>query len=325
MTAPSLASSPARPAGAYRTHLALAVVQIAFASQAVEGKIVMSPSALGGEAVAPVALAMTRMAGAALFFLVVTRVARPGRAASWRTRTPTTARDHLALAGLSVLGIVLNQTLFLLGLRLTTPVSAALLSVTIPVFTAALAVLSRVERPSARLGVGLVLALFGVLWLVGVRSVDRGALLVSINAVCYSTYIVSARSVIRRLGALTVVTWIFVWGALLFAPVGAPALVRDVVHWSPRAWAFVAYILLMPTIVAYSCNAWALGRSSPTLVTIYIYAQPVLAALLAWVQLGQPLSARLAFAAALILAGVGVVATRPARASSPSPRTSPRG
>ena len=46
-------SSPTR--GAWATHAALVVVQFAFASQAVEAKIAMSPRPSGGEAIAPAA------------------------------------------------------------------------------------------------------------------------------------------------------------------------------------------------------------------------------------------------------------------------------
>jgi len=45
-------------------------------------------------------------------------------------------------------------------------------------------------------------------------------------------------------------------------------------------------------------------------VSIYIYVQPVMAAVLAWVQLGQTVSRRLIVAAALIAVGVTIVATR---------------
>jgi drug/metabolite transporter (DMT)-like permease len=294
--------TPTRTSPRVLVHLALLVVQLAFASQTVEGKIAMKAVADGGCGVDPWALAMARMAGAAVFFAATT--------GALGTLAKTTWRDRLTLAGLSVLGIALNQTLFLIGLRSTTPVSAALLSVTIPIFTAALAVVLRVERPSLRLGLGLLLALGGVVWLTGVRDVDRGAVLVSLNSLSYSLYIVLSRRAIQRLGAITVVTWIFIWGALLFAPVGVPALAHAAPGWSPRAWGFVAYIVLAPTIVAYACNAWALGRSSPTLVTIYIYLQPMIAALLARVQLGQSVSPRLAVAAACILTGVAVVSSR---------------
>jgi drug/metabolite transporter (DMT)-like permease len=295
-------ATPARRAPDWRVHAALVMVQVAFASQTVEGKILMGPSSTGGEGVSPFAVAMVRMLGATLFFQAFTRATR--------TLRPATLRDHGWLAVLSILGIVLNQTLFLVGLRMTSPVNAALLSVTIPVFTAAIAVALGQERASWRLGIGLAISIAGVAWLTGVGSVDRGALVVLANCVSYAFYIVLSRATIQRLGTLTVVTWIFTWGALLFAPVGLPDLVAGVASWTPRAWGLLAYIVAMPTIVAYLCNAWALERSTPTLVSVYIYVQPVLAALLAWVQLGSIVSERLAVAALVIAAGVTLVATR---------------
>ena len=289
------------------THAALLVVQLAFASQAVEGKIAMMPRAAGGEAIPPAALAMVRMLGAALFFQILT-TAKSG--ARWARLTPTTRRDQLELAILSVLGISLNQTLFLIGLRMTSPVSAALLSVTIPVFTATFAVVFRQEKPTATLLFGLGLALGGVLWLTGVHQLDRGALIVTLNSLSYSLYLVFSRKVIQRLGAMTVITWIFTWGAALFAPIGILPLVHVVPELTPRGLGFLAYVVLVPTILAYLANAWALGRSTPSLVTVYIFSQPILAALLAWVQLGQRVNERILVAAAFILAGVVLVARR---------------
>jgi drug/metabolite transporter (DMT)-like permease len=189
-------------------------------------------------------------------------------------------------------------------------VNAALLSVTIPVFTAAIAVILGHERPSWRLGIGLATSIAGVVWLTGVGKVDMGALVILANCVSYSLYIVLSRATIQRLGTLTVVTWIFAWGAILFAPLGMPDLLAGVASWTARGWTLLAYIVAMPTIVAYLCNAWALERSSPTLVSIYIYVQPVLAAVLAWLQLGSAVSERLALAAVITAAGVTIVATR---------------
>jgi len=162
---------------------------------------------------------------------------------------------------------------------------------------------------------GLLLALVGVLWLTGVHAVDRGAAIVTVNAFCYSAYLVFSRGLVQRLGAFTVVTWLFVFGAMTFTPIGLPAIVANAPQWTTRSVILVAYIVVVPTIVAYLCNAWALGRSTPSLVTIYVSVQPLLAALLAWVQLGQPLTQRLAVAGAFILAGVALVVTRPVSVS----------
>ena len=68
------------------------IVQVAFASQTVEGKLAMSPVQAGGEGISPFAVAMVRMLGAALFFQALTRARGLLR--------PTTRRDHLVLAGL---------------------------------------------------------------------------------------------------------------------------------------------------------------------------------------------------------------------------------
>jgi drug/metabolite transporter (DMT)-like permease len=283
-------------------HLALLLVQLSFATGAVEGKLAMAPLADGGGGVSPLALAMTRMLAAALVFQAAGRALGLVRAIS--------RRDHVAVLGLALLGVVVNQILFLVGLRLTSAVSAALLCATIPVFTAVIAVAARREQGSPRLVAGLVVAVLGVLWLTGVRSVDRGSLLVAANCLAYSAYVVFARDVIVRMGAATFITWVFTWGAIVLAPVGLPAVVRDVPAWGARAYVLVAVVVLVPTIVAYAVNAWALGRAEATLVAIYVCLQPVLAAVLARVQLGHALHARMGGSAALIFAGVFLVATR---------------
>lgn len=262
----------------------------------------MRPVASGGGGVDPVALAMARIAGAALFFHAVMRVRAQLRPLAWR--------DHARIAALAVLGVVLNQTLYLVGLRITTAFAAALLGATIPIFTAALAVAFRVERTSARTAIGLGLALTGVLWLTGIGTVNLGALVIAANCLSYSLYIVFSRSLVKRVGALTFVTWLFTWGACVLAPLGGWPLVHGALAWTPRAWALVGFMVCVPTIVAYFANAWALGRSSPTLVTAYIYLQPLLAAALQWVQLGERVTMRALVASAFILVGVGLVASR---------------
>jgi drug/metabolite transporter (DMT)-like permease len=307
MSLPERAHIARRPSP-WATHVALIVVQSAFAVGAVEGKLALRPTSAGGAGVDPFALALARMLGAAVFFQLGTRIAGRLRGVS--------LPEHLRIAGLSLLGIVLNQTLFLVGLRITTAFAAALLGACIPVFTAALAIAFRVERASFRLAVGLALALTGVLWLTGIGALDWGAIAIAINCFSYALYIVLSKPVIARVGALTLVTWIFTWGALMFAPLAARGLLSGAASWDRSAWALVAIIVVVPTIVAYSVNAWALGRSSPTLVTIYIYLQPLLAAVLQWIQLGEPVATRALVAASFIFVGVTVVAFRPAHDAS---------
>jgi drug/metabolite transporter (DMT)-like permease len=292
-------------------HAALVLVQLAFGSLAVEGKLVMSPRF----GVSPPALAMVRILGGALVF-VPALLATPGR------RRVSSLRDVAGLVALSVFGIVLNQALFLAGLRQTSPVSAILLLVTIPVFTTALGVLAGRDRLTLRGAGGVALALLGIGVLSGFALPQRGDAMVLLNSASYALYIVFSKRLLAEYGTLTVLAWIFGAGALIFAPFGGPALAREAAGWSGATVGLVAFIVLVPTAFAYSANAWALGRATPGLVTIYMYLQPLVVAALSWAQLGRPPDGRALQAGAMILAGVALVATAPRRSPEPSPSLS---
>ncbi len=304
----------------WATHAALLLVQIAFASQAVEAKLVMLPRLRGGEGILPESLAMVRMIGGALFFqaAVFSR--------SWTDRetlkSPRGARArgdgaalraHGKLLVLAALGVALNQVLFLTGLRLSAPFVASLVAATIPVFAAAISVGFRKEPATWRTAIGIGLAMSGVFWLTGVRSLSSsevGALVLALNSLSYAAYVVFSREPVIRMGSFRFMAWVFTYGALLFAPLGMPALVAQLSSITARGWAFLAYIVLVPTILAYGLNAWALARSTASVVTIYIYTQPLFAGVLARIQLGDSISERAGMAALLILGGVAVTTLR---------------
>lgn len=288
----------------------------------------MLPSGEGGEGIAPETVAMVRMIGGALFFQALElsfsrrardarTVDRPGEgrdaadpSGAEKSRLPWSI--HARLAGFALLGVAVNQALFLTGLRLSTPFAVSLLGATIPVLAAALAIVSRREPASWRTGGGLALALAGVLWLIGVGpggrtfSLDVGAVLVALNSLSYAAYVVFSRRLVIELGSVRFIAWVFTYGALFFAPVGMPALAAGIGGISARGGLLLAYIVVFPTLLAYGLNAWALARTSPSMVTIYIYLQPLIAALLARVQLGQGVSPRAGTSALLILGGVAV-------------------
>jgi drug/metabolite transporter (DMT)-like permease len=257
---------------------------------------------MGTHGVSPFALCMARLLGAALV-LVPLAARRSGPRV-------LTARDRGGMLLLSLLGIVFNQVLFLLGLKRTSPLSATLLIATIPVFTLALAVATRRERLEARTAIGIGVAFFGVVVLSGFAVPALGDTFVLLNAASYATYLILARPYLERFGAFTVMAWAFGLGAIVLAPLGGPALVLEAPNWSLTAVALVGWIVAIPTIFAYLLNAFALKRASPVLVTVYVYVQPTVVALLAWVQLGERPEVRALAAGALIFAGVTIVATR---------------
>ena len=277
-------------------HLALFVVQLAFASGALVGRV-----AFATEGIDPTALAFVRAGAAALAFVIADRLTR---------RSDGRTLPRLPMFGLAILGVVVNQAFFLHGLKRGTATSAALLCATIPVFTAALGIFIGVERPRVRTWLGLALATVGVVTLTGVRDVSLGNLLVTINSLSYAAYLVFVGRYIREYGALRVIAAVFVWGALVLALPGIPQLIHHAPQWSPRGWSMVAWFVFVPTIFAYLANAWALGRAAPSVVAAYVYLQPIIVLLLARRMLGERLDVRTIVAGATILAGLGIVAFR---------------
>ena len=287
---------------AYAPHLALLAVQVMFGTWPVVGKIAL-------RSIPSVSLVGFRVGGAAVAFVVIGVLTRRfGR---------IERRDWPLLIGSSLVGVVVNQWLFVKGLSLTTVINATLLGTTIPVFTLLVSILLRNDRASARRILGILVAAAGIVYLVGPQRADFsqssriGDFLIIINSLCYGTYIAISKDLVTRYSALTVITWIFIIGSIPTVPAGVFSLgqisLRGI---SPMVWVAVIYIILVPTVGCYYLNSWALGRVPPSTVAVYIYLQPLIAFALAPTLLGERLSWRIIGAAALVFAGVILVTRR---------------
>ena len=268
-------------------------------------------SKLGMREFAPLTFAWLRVAGAAVLLAIVAR------------GEPKLDRaDARRVAGWAVLGVVINQSMFLAGLSLTTVPVAAILITTIPVFTLAAAIAARQERATAFRIAGIALAGAGALLVVGGESVHGswrsffGALMLVTNCLSYSLYLVVSKNAMARLSARRVVARMFAVGAVLLLPIAAWPMARE--QWSqisPRAWIALVLVILGPTVGAYLLQAWALRHADSSVVASYTYVQPVLATLLGVLFLGEHLRGVVVIAGLMIFAGVWLATTpRVARA-----------
>jgi drug/metabolite transporter (DMT)-like permease len=285
-----------------KPHLALVAVQLFFGTWPIVGKLAL-------QVIPSTGLVAFRVAGGALAFLFLRRNA--GRLRLERRS------DYARIALYSLLGVVLNQLLFVKGLALSTAVNATLLGTLIPIFTLLVAVLLGREAFSVRVAIGVIVAACGAIYLVNPTGADFsgahaiGNLLLVANCVFYGAYLAVSQDMIRRYGALHVITWVFLFACVVTLPLGAFHLSRvPLSEVSPRIWLAILYIIIFPTVGSYYLNAWALGRVAPTVVAVYVYLQPVIGLALAPYVLGEQLNARIWLAAALIFAGVGIVTIR---------------
>jgi drug/metabolite transporter (DMT)-like permease len=292
-----------RPAG-ISVHAALALVQLLFGANAVFGKI-----ALG--AVSPAALLGVRVpAGAALFLLLRAALASgPG----WERLSRA---DLGRAAYLSLLGVSLNQLLYFEGLSRASVTNVTVLGATIPVLATGFSIaLGRERATPLRLG-GLATALAGALVVVLFGRPGHGAVqlgfglgeaCIVLNSAVYALYLVLARPLFQRYRTETAITWIFAIAALTLLPFGLLPMARELPTAPAAAQGSIAFIVLGPTVGAYFLNGYALRRAPASLVAVYIYAQPVIAATLAHRLLGEQISIATGLGGALIGVGIAMV------------------
>ena len=283
-------------------HLALIAVQILFGTWPIFGKLVL------GWMSSPT-LVFFRVTGAALAFLSIRHSLTP------LLKMPRKALLWLILC--SVIGVVGNQFLFVKGLSMTTAINATLLSSAIPVFTLFVSIVFGYDNLSLKRMVGIAVAITGVFLLVNPARSDfstrttLGNLLIVSNSFLYAVYIVISKDLFERYGALNVITWIFVVGAILCVPAGIYTLPGEQLRVIPvSVWLAIGFIILFPTVGAYYLNGWALTKVTPSVVAVYIYLQPLIAFGLAPIVLGETPNTLTIGSAVLIFTGVAIVTRR---------------
>ena len=165
-------------------------------------------------------------------------------------------RNALAFPLLGFAGVAgFNAALFL-GMKTSSPVTAALIMGTTPLTTNLLDALlhRRMPRMLALLGMGV--SLFGVALTVGAFSgahFARGDLLILVGSIGWALYTIGCRSWVREATALETATWTMAFGAVGLA-VAAFALEQPVSalgHSSPTALLIIVYMALVGSVLSY--------------------------------------------------------------------------
>ena len=282
-------------------HLALLAVQVSFSGLHIVGKVIL-------ESLPPLAVASLRVLVATPLFLAL----------AWyvdRKLPPLNSLPHLAVLGL--LGVFLNQVLFVNGLKYTTATNAAILMSSVPVFAVGIGWLTRIERIGPGRLTGVILAASGAVILLDPRRFSLadatflGTSLILMNSLSFAAFLVLQRPVLSRLPWRTVIAWTFLFGGVGVLAVGGSTLADvDMSAVAPGIWWGVAFVGLVPTFFAYLLNTWAVQRSSVTLVAVFTTLQPLLTALMAIVFLQEQLRAPQVAGFLLIASGVWLVSLR---------------
>lgn len=259
----------------------------------------------------PLGFIFTRIIGALpLFFLLGLSI-----------KEKINKKDLLRLAACGLFGVAMNQSLFFLGLNITTPINAAIIMTTNPILVLIACSLLLHESLTSRKWIGIFLGLGGALLVIGFgKNIHFGSdtflgdLMVLFNAASYGVYLVMVKPLMAKYHPFTVIKWVFLFGFLFVAPFGGIDFFNaDWGSFPPSIIWAIAFVVIGTTFLTYLFNIYALKRVSPNVVSIYIYTQPIIASFIA-IALGKDsLDFIKVFAASLIFVGVYLISVRPPR------------
>lgn len=224
-------------------------------------------------------------------------------------------RDLVPLVLLGILGNVVYQMCFILGIDATMAGNASLLLATSPVWTVLLSAALGHEEPNGLVMVGSVITLGGMGLVVvgggaavgwGWDTVRGDALMIG-AALLWALYTVGSGRYVRKYGAIRVTAWTLWVGTPLLVMAGLPAL--STTSWSAIpawAWGGVVYAGAFSVGLAYLLWYRGVKRLGNSRTALYSNLVPVAALLTAWLWLHEvPTSLQLG-GAAVILAGISL-------------------
>ena len=304
--AQSASSARAKPSAAL-LHALIALMVIVWALNFVVGKIALRQ-------IPPLVLPGVRIGIAAIFFIPIYWWDRRGH-----THRPFRRADLPQLIVVALCGITFNQFFFIAGLYRTSVGHMAVFFAMTPVIVLLLAVIIGQEKLTFPKLAGMLIAMTGVL-LVELSSqrgsriaTPLGDLFAFLGNLAFSIYTVAGKHVASRYGSIPVNTLAYAIGAATLLPISWAA--RGSFHAaeiSAAAWLSLLYMVIFGSVVAYLIYYYALMHIPASRVAAFTYAEPVLAAILGFLLLGEPVTWALGVGGAMVLAGVWI-AERPGR------------
>lgn len=221
-------------------------------------------------------------------------------------------KDWWRFIACAATGIAINQMLFVKGVSLTLSIHASLLMLVTPILITFIAAWMMRERITLYKAIGLALGVSGAVILISSRDhsgiasdVLLGDILVIINAISYSFYMVLVRKLMVKYKPIQVMRWVFTLGMLMILPFGwREFLDAPWQAFTMLQWGAVLFVALGATFLAYLLNLYGIQHLGSSVAGAYIYSQPVFAAIIATLFLHEPFTWLKLLAAGLIFAGV---------------------
>jgi len=233
---------------------------------------------------------------------------------------------RLVLLGL--IGNTIYQLLFINGIARTTAGNSSLILATTPIFVVLLSSVLDVERVERKIWYSIMLSFIGILLIVQgagrtLTMTDQswiGDLLILAGTICWSTYTVLSKPLLRRYTPLKLTAWTMVMGTPLLVLVSIPSLKEQ--NWgsvSMQGWLSLTYSFFFAIAIGYVIWYTGVSRIGSARTALYENLITVTALAVAWLFLSERMALLQVLGAALVLSSL-YLARRPSKETSSNAR-----
>jgi drug/metabolite transporter (DMT)-like permease len=209
-----------------------------------------------------------------------------------------TRHDLWIFLYLGFFGVAINQFCFTVGMRYTSVIHSAIISSLSPIYTLILAVLFRLENPTLRKVLGMLVAFAGVILMSAGAGLSRhspsllGDAITLTGSLGFAMYVVLGKRVAARYDPLTMSIFNSFFGALIVLPLAIhrAILIGSFDHWRAipwPVWVCMVYMALFSSAIAYALYFWALRYFEATQLATFTYLLPILGIALGIIFLGE--------------------------------------
>lgn len=236
-----------------------------------------------GGLISPLAVTDLRIGGAMILFWSLSFFIKSEHVSS---------KDLMTLFFASLLAIVLNQGSFILGVSLTSPADASIITTSMPLWAMILAAFILKEPITNKKILGIAFGAAGALVLIfssnyisqSAKSDTAiyGDLLVLFAQFCYALYIVLFKDFVSKYSLVTIMKWMFTYSFICTLPFTAHDLLNT--QWcdfSMFEFTGLGFIVVFATFISYMLIVVGQKRLRPTVAGMYNYVQPIVACIVA--------------------------------------------
>lgn len=236
-----------------------------------------------GGLISPLAVTDLRIGGAMILFWLLSFFIKSEHVSS---------KDLMTLFFASLLAIVLNQGSFIIGVSLTSPADASIITTSMPLWAMILAAFILKEPITNKKILGIAFGAAGALVLIfSSNNISQSAksdtaiygdLLVLFAQFCYALYIVLFKDFVSKYSLVTIMKWMFTYSFICTLPFTAHDLLNT--QWydfSMLEFTGLGFIVVFATFISYMLIVVGQKRLRPTVAGMYNYVQPIVACIVA--------------------------------------------